>query len=637
MLMALLGVTTLVSAQELQNAEKLDSVFIDTKVQLHRKNSGKVVAKITSETIDRSAGKTVAQLINEISGIEINGSQSYAGQNLGYRVRGSLNRQVVIILDGVQVNDPSHIANDFDLRLVPLSNIKQIEVVKGASSVLYGSGAAAAVINITTKKSSDKPISAIFTSTLGTNQSAEEDSYRIEEFTNAVNVNGTVGRFFYLATLNNRYVDGLSAIAAPEGQPNFESDVYNAFNTYVNLGINLTENIKVSRFFGQDRFKTGFDNFDYTDADHTSESRQLRTGGNFQWKLNKGTFAFNDSYIEIDRALNDNFPVVYDARFYAFDTYLQQRLHKSVNATVGLNFSKSNMNAYQIPYGENELIQVIDKNNTQFTIIDPYMNVVYISGFGLNVNAGARLNTHSVYKNKLVYNLNPSFNFVSKKNTIKIMTSYSTAYITPSLFQIFDPSYGNEDLEPEENATFEAGLEYTTENNFRASVVYFNRNEKNFVDFVTVNPDLFISQYQNITDKFTASGVEVEISKRFSSQWMVRANYTFTEADERFAQRIAKHKINKSLSYQPSEKTNFALNYQYNTEREDRYFNPITYEPEIVQLNAYGVLDFSVSHQVLKNLKLFAAFDNIFNATFEELYRYSTRGRNMRLGFTLEF
>src|SRR5690554_3807073 len=133
------------------------------------------------------------------------------------------------------------------------------------------------------------------------------------------------------------------------------------------------------------------------------------------------------------------------------------------------------------------------------------MNVVYISGFGLNVNAGARLNTHSVYKNKLVYNLNPSFNFVSKKNTIKIMTSYSTAYITPSLFQIFDPSYGNEDLEPEENATFEAGLEYTTENNFRASVVYFNRNEKNFVDFVTVNPDLFISQYQNITDKFTAS------------------------------------------------------------------------------------------------------------------------------------
>jgi len=635
--MALLCATTLASAQELQKAEQLDSVFIDTKVQLHRKNSGKVVTKITSETLKRSAGKSVAQVINEVSGIEINGSRSFDGQNLGYYVRGGRNRQVVIMLDGVQVTDGSQIANDYDLRLVPAQNIEQIEIVKGASSVLYGSGAATAVINITTKKSSSKPIAATFTSTIGTNQAQDVNDYRAEEFTNSVNVNGTLGKFFYLASFNNRYVDGLSAIAAPEGEEPFESDVFDSFDTYVNMGLQLTENIKVSQFFSYGKFKSGFDNFDFTDADHLSESRQLRTGGNFEWKYKSGKYVFNDSYTWIERELSDNFPVKYDARFYALDNYLQHRIGKQVTTIAGFNFSTSKMNAFSIPFGESQFAQVIDKDDAHFTIFDPYVNVVYVSGFGLNVNAGARLNTHSVYDNKLVYNINPSYNFAFSENNLKLLASYSTAYVTPSLFQIYDPSYGNEDLKPEENATIEAGVEFTTNTNFRASVVYFTRNEKNYVDFVTVDPINFISQYQNIADEFTADGVEVELSKRFNSQWFVTANYTFTQPDERFALRIPKHKVNTNVQYQPSVKTTLSLSYQYNADREDFFFSMETFQQEAVTLDAFGLLDFYVSHQVIPNLRLFANVSNILDENYEELYRYSTRGRNVRIGFQLTF
>lgn len=637
MISALLCASTLVSAQELQKAEQLDSVFIDTKVQLHRKNSGKVVTKITSETLERSAGKSVAQVINEVSGIEINGSRSNDGQNLGYFVRGGRNRQVVIMLDGVQVTDGSQIANDYDLRLVPTQNIEQIEIVKGASSVLYGSGAATAVINITTKKSGNKPIAAIFTSTIGTNQAQGVDTYRAEEFANSVNVNGTLGKFFYLATFNNRYVNGLSAIAAPEGEEPFESDVFNSFDTFVNLGIYLTENIKMSQFFSFNKFKTGYDNFDFTDANHLSESRQLRTGGNFEWKYKNGKYVFNDSYTWIERELSDNFPVKFDSRFYALDNYLQHRLGEQLTAIVGFNFSTSNMNAFSIPFGESQFAQVIDKDNARFTIFDPYVNVVYVSDFGLNVNAGARLNTHSVYDNKLVYNINPSYNFALSENNLKVLASYSTAYITPSLFQIFNPSFGNEDLKPEENATIEAGLEFTTNTNFRASAVYFTRNEKNFVDFVTVDPVNFVSQYQNIADEFTANGVEVELYKRFNSRWAGTANYTFTNTDERFALRIPEHKVNATVQFQPNVKTNFSLSYQYNTEREDRFFSMETFQQESVTLDAFGLLDFYVSHQVMENLRLFATVSNVFDEKYDELYRYSTRGRNVRLGFQLAF
>jgi len=99
-------------AQENSKIELLDSVFIDTKTPLARKSSGKVVVTITSEALQKSTGKSVAQIINEVSGIEINGSRSNDGQNLGYFIRGGRNRQLVILVDGVQLNDPSSIAND---------------------------------------------------------------------------------------------------------------------------------------------------------------------------------------------------------------------------------------------------------------------------------------------------------------------------------------------------------------------------------------------------------------------------------------------------------------------------------------------------------------------------------------------
>ena len=66
-------------------------------------------------------------------------------------IRGSNNYQVLILVDGVRVADPSRIDNDFDLNFLSLDQIDSIEILKGGASTLYGS-AAAAVINITTKK-----------------------------------------------------------------------------------------------------------------------------------------------------------------------------------------------------------------------------------------------------------------------------------------------------------------------------------------------------------------------------------------------------------------------------------------------------------------------------------------------------
>lgn len=63
------------------------------------------------------------------------------------------------------------------MRLLSSDQIESIEIVKGAASTLYGNGAATAVINITTRKASQKKISAIFSSTIASNQSQDDSAY----------------------------------------------------------------------------------------------------------------------------------------------------------------------------------------------------------------------------------------------------------------------------------------------------------------------------------------------------------------------------------------------------------------------------------------------------------------------------
>jgi vitamin B12 transporter len=505
--------------------------------------------------------------------------------------------------------------------------------------VLYGSGAATAVISITTKKASKAPISAAFTSTFGSNRSSEneDDTYKLEEFTNYVSVNGTLNKFFYNANFSNRYVNGISAIAAPEGEDRFDADVFNRFDGRINVGYNINKDIVISQFFAFDKFKAGFDDFSFTDAENRSITEQLKTGGHFKWKYAKGTYVFNDSYTWIEREIESSYPAKYNSKSYSMDNYLTYNFSKKLTGLVGLNYNNSRFNSFSIPFGATNFAQQIDEDTAKFTIVDPYLNVTYISNFGLNLNAGARLNIHSIYDTHLVYHVNPSYNFEFGESNLKVLGSYSTAYITPSLFQLFDPFYGNEALMPEENSTIEGGLEFTTQNDLRISAVYFNRNEENFVDFVTVDPDLFIFQYQNIDATFEASGVEVEVSKSFDFGLQLSANYTNTQADEKFALRIPEHKLNAAVTYQFFEGASVGLSYQFNSERTDSFFNSDTFASENVTLESYGLLDFTISGQLTDNIKIFTGISNVFNTEYEELYRFQTRGRNIRSGFVLSF
>ena len=612
--------------------EQLDEVVItDSKFKLKRENSGKVITKITQQELQHLQGKSISEIINTTVGIEINGTKGNSGQNLAYYIRGGRNRQVLVLIDGIAATDPSQIANDYDLRLLNPDQVESIEILKGASSTLYGSGAATAVINITLKKASENKMSANIRNSMGTNQSQEDTDFVIEDFRNSVSVNGTFNNFNYLASFGNQYTNGLSAIS--EGN---ETDAFNSFNGNLKMGYSFSKDFILNTFASFDKFKSDFDDaFSRTDTDDISKTSQYRLGISPEFKYKNGSIILNAAFNKVQRAIQSSYPAEFNSKSFVADLFNRYNIKNRFYTVLGLNAQKNEMENFTIPYGATDLEQSISPDNANFTIIDPYVNVVYVSGFGLNVNTGLRLNNHSEYGTHLVYSLNPSIRKDFEFGYIKGLASYSTAYITPSLYQLFESNYGNRELKPEENRTLEIGAEMNFKNKVNLSLVYFNRNEHNFIDFLDLGN--FVYQYKNVDTDFTASGLEMTSSFKISNKVSLLTNATYTKVEENLNLRIPKFKVNARLDYNICESTFFSLAYQFNDDRNDIVFNSSTFMNDEVILKEYSLLDVYISQRVLKNkVTIFANFTNILNKDYQELYGYSTKGRNIIMGFSLK-
>ncbi|GGK19771.1 vitamin B12 transporter BtuB [Yeosuana aromativorans] len=612
--------------------QQLDEVVItDSKFNLKRENSGKVITKITQADLQHQQGKSIAEIINSTVGIEINGTKSYAGQNLNYYIRGGRNRQVLVLIDGVPLFDASQISNDYDLRLLNADQVDNIEILKGASGTLYGSGAATAVINVTLKKASKKPISANFRSVLGTNQSQHDNAYYVQDFRNSVSVNGTLKKFSYLASFGNQFTDGLSSLSSIET----DKDTYDAINGNLKLGYQFSKNFKTHVYASFDDFKADFDDtYSGPEIQDVSETNQHRFGMSSEFTYKKGSIILNTAYNNIKRDISSSYPAIYKAKSFVADAFNRYHFNNTFYTVLGINAQDNTMESFSIPYGSSDFEQSINPDDAKFTIIDPYANMVYISDFGLNLNAGVRLNNHSEYGSHWVYSLNPSFKKDFGFGYIKGLASYSTAYITPSLYQLFEPTYGNTNLKPEDNATIEVGTEVHLKNKATFSMVYFTRKETNFIDFVDIGN--YVYQYQNVDNSFTARGVEFTTDFNILKQLKFKGNATYTKVDDKLNLRIPKFKVNALLLYDLSESIFLSMSYQFNDDRTDSVYNPSTYQNDDINLKSYNLFDFYISHKLIKNkLMLFANVTNILNEDYQELYGYSTRGRNVSLGLNI--
>lgn len=616
--------TNLFSQEKKEKIESLEEVVVTaTKFETNKKNIGKIVYKITQETIENSRGKSIVDLLNDVPGVEINGNFSTRGQNLGYYIRGGRNRQVAILLDGVNVNDPSSFNGDFDLRQLDINQIERIEVLKGASSTLYGTGAATGVINIILKKASKNSFSGTFNSSVGTNSSSENNRFAADEISTNFNFNGTLGKLDYLFALNGNGSKGLSA-AKNSGNKEFEEDVFSRQNMLLKLNYSVNNKFKIGILTSIDEFSTDFDGFDFdpisfasipADKDNNLESFQKRFAVNADYSYSKGVLKLRTFYTDIKRTetpSNDFFK----GEVLGFDIFNNYKFTNEISLLTGFTAQFQDMI-------QRTSFSTIEEGKGKQHFYDPYISVNYNSSFGFNLNAGSRLNIHNEYGSNFVFNVNPSYNFTINNNLIKVFTSYSTAFVTPTLSEIFTklPSIG--ELLPEEDTTIEGGFDITLSEKFNINATYFYREETNKIGY---DPTTF--QTINDLGTFLARGFETEVNFKMNSKLSFLANYTHINRDENLLLKIPQNKFFIKADYKLTNSTFTSFSYRYVDETSD-FGN--------VSLDAYNLVDFFINHSLLDGkVTFYGSITNIFNENFQEIAGFTTRGRNYCLGLNIK-
>ena len=627
----------IVYAQEQpQTAEKLEEIVITaTKFNLNKKNTGKVITKISQEQLQNNAGKSVIEILNTVVGIDVRGVNANATEPRSINVRGGRSRQVLVLIDGVPVTDQSGINQEFDLRLLSLSQIESIEILKGASSTLYGSGAATAVINIILIKASKDQISGSFETHLGTNNTASTNKSKFSDGTQNFSLRGTLGDFNFLGAFSVTGINGMSS-AKNKTAIVFENDSYASKNGLLKLGYRLSKKFNVQTFLNYDTFDYDFDTGAFADSDvNTGNQEQLRFGIQPTYSYQKGKLYLIASFNTIERELNqfNSFSNTLDAyqfrgRSLNLDFVHHYEFSSQLQLITGINYQKHSNNSIT-PFG------IIDKEIANFTTFDPYASVVYIAENGFSINFGGRLNIHNVYGNQFVYDGNFAQNFViNEMHSIKGIASYSTAFITPSLYQLYDGFSGNIALNPESNKTFEVGFEYDFKDWFSMDAVYFNRKETDAIIYDNTT-------YTYANSSSDANGLEINAKVSPVDFLTLASSYTYIQRDkfEGADDYITKHKLVTTLEVVPFVNSFISLTYRNVASRAvfDRYGSFGTAGTDRL-LPKYQVVDLMANYKFLDNtVSLFGAITNAFNEDYDDILGFSTRGRNYKIGVRLQF
>ena len=595
-----------------------EAVVSGTRFKVPVEKSGKTIYKISSEQIEKNAGKTVVDILNEVPGIQMEGQYGAPGTNVSIYQRGGRNKNTLILIDGVPLNDPTGINASYDLRLLNLSSIESIEVLNGGMSTLYGTGASSGVINITLKKSNKEELSGTLDFNYGSFNTVSTSG----------NISGKKNKLNYFISGNYNTSEGFSSASDENSTTAFSPDGFDQKNALAKIGYDFNSKFKLDGIIAYDDIESEYDGGAFFDQNNVSTGNMFRVGLTPSFNYDKGRVDLKAMYIANEREFISQYPIAYKGKSFQLDAFQKHEFNNSITGLWGVNSQ-----SFSYEQGES-----LDYGDTNFSLFDAYASLFFESNSGFNAHLGGRLNTHSVYDSKFIYNINPSFLFNASGNLkIKLLASASTSYITPTGYQLYSV-YGNEDLKPEESLNFEVGGALYLNKVLTFNFVYFNRKEESAIDFVSYydNDGNWIGgAYENLNIERNVTGIELDLSYAISDKVNLAANYSHAEADDPTTfYRIPNDTYGATLNLNLFKNNAITAKYNYTGSRTTFDFG--TYSE--LELDSYGLFDLYTQQKLLNGkVMVYGAVNNLFDTDFKSIYGFETRGINYNIGLNYNF
>jgi vitamin B12 transporter len=611
-----------VALSETQTGENVPEIVVTaTRLETPVDEVSGTILVISAEEIEEKQARTVADALRGLPGIDLI-SQGGPGKTSSVLLRGGDTRFTLVMVDGIEVNDPSNPERTFDFAHMATRDIHRIEVLFGPQSTLYGSDAIGGVINIITKKGTGQPRLV-----------AEVETGSFETYREYAAIRGGSDNVSYSLSAQNVDTEGISAASEADG--NTEKDGYENLTLAGSLGLELG---KGSSLQIDARSVDASNELDFSggpggdDPNFTGDVEQLLLSG----RLN----LFPTEVWELSLAVSSNvherhdlkepdvvrpFTMKLDFKGQTEKVELVNNLFLSDHTTITLGFDSENET------GESKFIStdpafpttsILPEESARIDGI--YLQEQYTAQSGLALTLGARTDDHSDFGRETTWRAGIS---LPVSDTTRLRTVYGTGFRAPSIDQLFNPDYGNPDLTAERSRGWDAGLETTLGKNVSASLAYYLTRYDDLIAWFDADGDpntWWDGSYENVSTAET-EGVDLALDARFGTVSLgISGSFLRTEDDQGDELlRRPKTRWGARVGISPTTKTSLNMDATWVGERKD--WGGAT-------LGSYTLVDLAGSWRMSHNLKLFGRVQNMLDEEYEEAGGYGTPGRSAYFG-----
>ena len=612
------------------NMEEL--VITASHIPIAISESANAVTIINKEQIKNRAALSVSDLLRDVPGLAVSRSGGL-GSATQIRIRGAEANHLLVLIDGVEANDPSQ-SDELNWGLLTASDIERIEVIRGPQSAMYGSDAVAGVINIITRRA-DQPLSA--------NIYSEAGSWATRK--NGFNIAHKNHTFNMRLGASHLESDGINI--ARQGD---ERDGYD--NTSVNLtaGWTIEKDIRLSLVARQSSGMSAFDSDENYDGFVEDQNRvsefQYSTVGLQGFYTTANDHLKHKIMIAQSKSENDNFAegllgnsssATKDQWQYVGSLFWDgsdQRLsllleyeNERFNQT-GPFFSGTNAGQYL-------------KRSTESVALEYRVDI----SDSLTLAASGRYDDSSEFNTAETLRVEASYQLSA---ATRLRSAWGTAIKNPTFterFAIFGFFVGNPNLLPEESTSWELGFDHVLFNgSLNLAATVFNAALKNEINgFAPASGGN--STAVNKEGDSQRQGVELVVGSTFSDSLSLNAAYTYIDSVEWDSNsdqdideiRRPRHSASLNLAWQATDKLQLNTNIHYSGGQTDDYFPPFPSLAQRVSLDKYTLLNINANYSVTEQLDIYIRLDNLLDDQYEEVLGYQTLGLGGSIGFRINF
>lgn len=618
------------------NVQVLEPVVVSaTKTPVPLRQVTSAVEVWTEDDLQQRQVKTVVEALRLTQGTAVlqNGGP---GGVANVRIRGGSSSQTLVLIDGAIVNSAT--SGSFNFAHLTTDNIEKIEIVRGAQSTLWGADAMGGVINITTKRGQGSPKAGAFFE-YGSFNTLREGGH----------LSGSEGPVDFSFGLSRWDTTGISQINDRRGAT--ERDAYRNWQASSRLGMALPRNGRLDFNFrwwkASLNIDSSFGPSDVIGARNDSErfifSGQYRQSWTDWWTHGLTFSRSQDAGLYDPGTLQRNlstgmtrvpFGGPNETRVVAnrIESQHDFRLNQYVTLTAGYQLREQ--------LGENDtgLSEKIVSSHAGFGQMQLNLFNRFLA------TAGVRYDAYNVFGEATTYRVTGGY-LVKETNT-KIRSSYATGFRAPTINELFWPGFGNPDLQPEENQSFDVGVDQTL-----------------FADRVKISGGYFWNRYRDLiqtiqsaevcgTGSFGANYCPVNVASAKSQGWEATMNvvmvqdhpwvkrlelkgqYTRTlTRDLGAGSRLIRWPVDQaslSLYYRPVDSLNVILDFRFAGSQFNNRENT-------QRVNSFNVINLAVNYEISDHFQAYVRVDNLFDEEYEEVLYFGTPGSSMFGGIRANF